>query len=378
MTVVSAYAKGFVRATRSPRMLFLLYAINFLLAVILALPLSRLFNQIAGNSMEWQVFMKDFDYNFFKAIFEDAGSAWTLLKAQIVWVAIIYLVINIFITGGILRTVNTNHFTVSTFFGGSGQSFFRFLGLDTLMLILHSLTVAAVIGGFSAIYDSALPKVESEQGLYWIVASGVFVYLILFLFLLMVSDFSKSYMELKGSFNFFKGFGKGMAYTFRHLFKSYTLYLLLMLVPVALTVVYFLVDDMVKTRTGTGILIMFFVQQAFIFSRVWTKIWCQSSQFKIFADDIVKDEALAVERTKIREQKKMAMQTAKEAEKVAKAEIEAAEDEAKSRAREAERKAQLAAQEAENNIQALEAEAQRKADEAAKEIKSQNAQTSQN
>ena len=63
-----------------------------------------------------------------------------------------------------------------------------------------------------SIISSVQATMESENTLYYIAISGFALHVLIFLIISMIGDYAKYYLVLDNSFNFLKGFWKGVKY----------------------------------------------------------------------------------------------------------------------------------------------------------------------
>jgi len=287
MNIAKAYIGGFQQSLRSPRMILILYTVNILTALILALPFMNTLKASFGHSGIVENLVNDFDYTTFSNLMFYSGEGIYAILAGIKWLVLAYFIISIFLTGGILRTLNKEKFSTSTFFAGSAYNFFRFLLLSVIMIITQIILALLVYIPMSLIIDSIYPSVSSEITLYYVVFIAIFIHLLLFLLAAMIGDYAKFYLVLEDSFNIFKGFWKGVRYVFTNFFKTYSLYFILFILPAAFMYLYLYLEKDIKMATGIGILIAFILQQVFIILRVILRVWVLASQLKIYSDDFI-------------------------------------------------------------------------------------------
>jgi len=271
-------------------MILILYAVNILTALILALPFMNTLKASFGYSGIVENLVNGFDYTTFSNLMFYSGKGIYAILAGIKWLVLAYFIISTFLTGGILRTLNKEKFTTSTFFAGSAYNFFRLLGLSAIMIITQIIFALLVYVPMSLIIDSIYPSVSSEITLYYVVFVAIFIHMLLFLLAAMIGDYAKFYLVLDDSFNIFKGFWKGVKYVFTNFFKTYSLYFILFILPSVFMYLYLYLEKDIKMATGIGILIVFILQQVFIILRVILRVWVLASQLKIYSDDFIKSK----------------------------------------------------------------------------------------
>ncbi|MCF6240015.1 MAG: hypothetical protein L3J74_01570 [Bacteroidales bacterium] len=288
MNIAKAYTKGFIQTAKYPRMWFILYFANLLMALLLALPIFSVLKSNFGHSDFFQQLLAGYDATVFNEFFYYYGDALSAITGGIKWLLLAYFLLSVFLTGGIIRTLNDDRFSTSSFFGGGAYSFFRYLGLSILVALIQIfflLVIAASVGGY---IGSHFSNFQSELTAYYIGIAAAVIYLFIFLIFSMVSDYGKFYLELNDSHNIFKAFWDGIKYVFKHFVKTLSLYLILLFLPAVVMYVYLYFEKDYKMATSIGILIVFLMQQAFIFLRVFLRTWILASELKIYDDDYLK------------------------------------------------------------------------------------------
>jgi len=292
MNILSAYSKGFGHAIRYPRMLLIIYAVNLIISLLVALPMKDVLNHTAGNSMMLTNLVKTYDSAALSDVTQASDMALSALRSQVLWAGFIYLLINIFFTGGILQTVSNRTFTVGTFFSGCGRNFFRFFFLGLVFLAVHAFFFAlvAIPTGFVLKAMSQNPNFN-ELVVYKVLTVAGAVYLFFLAYVFMANDYSKSFLVYRNSSNVVKAYSQGFRFVNRHFTKTYLLLLFLIAAPVAFVLLYFYVDVKVTAVSRFVIYLSFALMQFFVISRIWVRFWLLSSQYEMFADDYEKDLA---------------------------------------------------------------------------------------
>jgi len=287
MNIAKAYTKGFIQTAKYPRMLFILYFANILMALIFALPFFSVLKSSAGHSDFLNGLLQGFDYTVFSNLMYYSGKAFSAITGGIKWLMLAYFLLSVFLTGGIIRTLNDDKFSTSSFFGAGANSFFRFLGLSLIIVLVQIIFLLLIFVPVGMYIGKNFSGFQSELTAYYIGFSALGLYALIFLLISMIGDYGKFYLELNNSFNVFKGFWGGVKYVFKHFLKTYFLYLVLLFLPAVIMYVYLYFESDIKMATGVGILIVFLMQQAFILLRVFLRTWILSSQLMIYDDDFL-------------------------------------------------------------------------------------------
>ncbi|RLD68731.1 MAG: hypothetical protein DRI95_02165 [Bacteroidetes bacterium] len=287
MNIAKAYTKGFIQTAKFPRMLFILYFANILMALIFALPFFSALKNSAGNSDFLNGLLEGFDFTVFSNLMYYSGKAFAVLTGSIKWLVLAYFLLSVFLTGGIIRSLNDDKFSTSSFFGAGAHSFFRFLGLSLIIVLFQIIFLLLIFIPVGMYIGKNFSEFQSEITAYYIGFSALGLYALVFLLISMIGDYGKFYLELNNSFNIFKGFWGGVKYVFKHFLKTYVLYLILLFLPAVIMYVYLYLEQDIKMATGIGILLVFLMQQSFILLRVFLRTWILSSQLMIYDDDFL-------------------------------------------------------------------------------------------
>ena len=150
------------------------------------------------------------------------------------------------------------------------------------MLLFNILVAVLIYLPLVLIIKGAAKTVESESALFYIGLAGFLIHIFLFTILLMVSYYTKIRIVTEDSGKVFKPIFKSIRFVFSHFFNTFILILLLVVSLLILIGFFFFLNRVIGTSTGLTILIMFLVQQLFIFARIYIRIWAYSSQNELY------------------------------------------------------------------------------------------------
>lgn len=284
MKIPKAYFTGFNSAAKLKKMVTVIYAVILLLALVIAVPFhSALLNQ-AGNTMELQPLLKQFNFTVYADFMNSYGKIVKALIPAAIWMGMFYFLFTVFFTGGILNILkDENHkFSAVNFFSECGKYFFRYLRMGIYLLIVQILIGVIVFLPLSLILASNYETTLNEASLFYISVTGGIIYLLLFILVLIIGDYAKIILYDNDSKKVIKSIYTAFKFTSRHLFGTYLLYILILAVPVLLFAVYFWLDSAIGMVSGFTIFIMFLIQQVFIWLRVLVKVWFLGSELTFY------------------------------------------------------------------------------------------------
>ncbi|MEE9430948.1 MAG: hypothetical protein V3V16_07915 [Melioribacteraceae bacterium] len=282
MKIIKSYKQGFTKTLSLLGMTTLIYFFTLLIGMTIALPFKTALTKAIGFSMSPSILVSGFDYTIYEDFMRNYGDAIKPFIQIMLWVGLAYLIFSIFFAGGILNILQNenNKFSMKSFFEGCGKYFFRFLRLSGIVIILNIIIAFAVYIPLGMIFSSVFETVESEASLFYIGVGGVVIHLFFAILTLIISDYTKMKLVTEETTKVFRTFWQAIKFTVRHLFSTYTLYVMLMIFPVLLFIIYYFIEKSIGMTSGATILIMFLLQQIFIWLRQVSKVWNYSSQFQ--------------------------------------------------------------------------------------------------
>jgi hypothetical protein len=284
MNILQAFSSGFRRALSEWKMVFLLYAVNLLMALPLALAFQATLSSGLGMSMDSSHLMEGLDFSMMRDFLNLHRDGVAALLQQILWVLLVYMILNTFLAGGILTVVRGKKetFSASAFFGGCGTYFLRFLRLFLIfgvLLILILAILGSVLGAItSVIIDSATSEVTDV----WARVSMAVLLTLPLVLVIMVADYAKIIVVAQDEHSMLKTAWWSSRLVVRNLFRTFGLEVLMLLLPVALFALYVALDLSIGMSSGVTVLVMFVIQQLFIMSKAWTKVFFFSGELSLY------------------------------------------------------------------------------------------------
>lgn len=284
MKIFKAYSEGLKSAVQTIRMSVLIYSTIFVFAVILVMPFNSALSNQAGNTMALQGLLKHFNYTIYNDFMPSASKSINPLLQQAVWMGGLYFLFAVFFTGGVLRvlSIGERKFSIVNFLSGCGEYFFRFLRLGIYLLIVDLIIALAVFIPLTMLLSNNYETTQNEASLFYISLSGAFIFAVLIILVLIVGDYAKIILFKEDSRKVIRAIGRSAKFVFRHFIGTYALYLIILAGLVLSFVLYFILDNAIGMISGFTILVMFLIQQIFIWLRVLIKIWFLGSELSFF------------------------------------------------------------------------------------------------
>lgn len=284
MNVFRAFSSGIKRATREIRMSLLLYLLNLLAAAGLAFAFRSVASAGLDSSMSISELLGNLNFTVWQDFMVKNGGALSSVFNQIVWIALLYMAVNTFLAGGILSILREQDakFSLTSFSSGCGNYFFRFFRLFLvfgILLVLVAFLLIALLGAlFSAVTAEALSEVTAF--VWWIVVAVVFLFVMMLV--IMVEDYAKVIVVTSDARSMLRTAWRSAGFVFRHFFRAVGLQLLMLLIPIVLFAIYLWLDLSIGMASAGTILLMFILQQLFILSRVWARVFFFSGELYLY------------------------------------------------------------------------------------------------
>ncbi|WP_146624408.1 hypothetical protein [Larkinella arboricola] len=279
-------AGAFPLVLRSWRMVLWLYGVNFLMSLLVLLPAYATLRREMGTSLEYLKLLNGFDFTVYSDFRHSHGAATDSLLTVGFWLGLLYLLISVFFSGGMLRqlasaTDRRQTFQASWFLVASMQSFGRFFRLFLCVagFILLLSVVFLLLGGLGGL---ALSETLNEEELSYFALACLLLFGLSVLFTLCVGDYAKILLFRRNETHALPAFREAMRFVLSHVRAAFGNYLLLNGVGAICFAIYFLLDSWIVTGGWAAIALLFLIQQLFIFSRIALKVWALATATTVF------------------------------------------------------------------------------------------------
>jgi hypothetical protein len=269
--------QAFRRTAQNWQIVLFIFLVNFTLGLIVAFPSFNIIKAESEQSLAFEKLIKDFDFTVFYDFMHKNGKSMVSIIPVIFALSGFYIVLNIFFSGGILSqfTIRDN-FKLSEFLKNSFHYFFKFflLFLIQFVFVIISLMAAFVVFAFFGVIADG--KTEPTF-VAWMIFPSTFTFFFI-TFLLNVGDYSRILLHRDEFLNPWKAFWKATEYIFRN-FKTMQVHWAIVVVGFVLILAYLMLESTIGMTSDFRICLMFFIQQFFIFCRVFIRTWNLSNAF---------------------------------------------------------------------------------------------------
>ncbi len=284
MGIVRAFSSGFRRAISERRMVLALFVINFLTAVPIAMAFRGVLKSGLGSSMGGSQLMGGLDFTVLGDFLRVHSEELSAVIYQVSWALILYVLVNTFLSGGVLAGLrgNSSNSPMSEFFLGCGRYFARFFRLFflfgvVLVVLVPVLTFVLAMLSRVFIKDSTS---EITDFVFGIIQLALFVVPIMIL--LMIADYAKIAVVVNEETTMRKTAWRSVKFVFAHFFRTFGLELLMLLVPIILFAIYCFADLTIGMTTDLTIIVMLIIQQLFLVSRAWSKVFFFAGEMSLY------------------------------------------------------------------------------------------------
>jgi hypothetical protein len=271
---------------RSWRMVLWVYFVNFLVGLLVLLPAYATLRSEAGSSLDYLKLLNSFDYTVYSDFMQNSESAIDPLLAVGSWLGVLYLIISVFFSGGLLlyASPSAEHlrqaFRLSWFLSACVECFGRFFRL--FLIIAGILLVLAFVGLlFAALLTYSLSELLNEQSMIYLLLACFLVFAFFALLVICLGDYAKILLFRQDDTRAFLAFRQALRFVLAHFRTIFGYYLLLMSIGAGCFAIYFLIESWIVTSGWLAIILLFIVQQLFILSRVALKVWTLATAMQV-------------------------------------------------------------------------------------------------
>jgi hypothetical protein len=245
----------------------LVYLVELFIALLIGLQVMNAFEDGMGSSMELDMLMTGYDFTTISDFFRHHADVFNLILYQLKLLIPAFMVVNVFVTAGLLYAGEKEKPSWSVFWAGGTHFFVPFLANFLIYLLLFLLWTALCFIPATLLIPYFLESLACEIWLIRILSTIGLIYLLGVIILINGSMMSKS-MIISYSYKPFPAFKKGMLFSFRHIKESVQIFVFFLVMMLAMSFVYHLLVSTIAMQSWITILIVALVQQVTMFFRV--------------------------------------------------------------------------------------------------------------
>ena len=306
MSPLAAWIDGARRVVRAPAILLGVWALTLIVSVPLAFALRAMLAQHLGASLAADTAASGVNYDWMQEFAEQASGLGTTFKptiigfgavldnasalldaaprpAVIVGAASVYIVLWIFMAGGIIdRYARDRPTRAFGFFAGAGEFFFRFLRLALVQWLVYAVLFGAL---HPWLFDTLYPRITHEMSVErtaFLVRVGMYlVFGAMLAASTMIFDYAKVRAVVEDRRSMIGAIGAAAAFIRRNAGAAIALFLLNFASFIAALAVY----GLIARGSGRSALLMWLgvgAGQLYVLARLWIKLTFWASETALF------------------------------------------------------------------------------------------------
>ncbi len=267
MSSGNLFLQSFSLVQRQWRISSIVYFFQWCLAMTLGMQVYDVLNASIGHSLEIKQLLSHYDHTVLMDFLKVHGASITPLIGQLRWLLLAWLLFSVFMDAGLLYCISKKSALALDFWLGGASYFFSFLKISLLFLGMMLIWTGLIWGPVLIYLEPSLAYFPSEQYSVWLVILFLVLYILGLAELLIWSVLSRYILMDKGG-KIFHCLVSGR----RIMGKSKGRFLGVLLAfggaQIVLIALYWGLDAGIGMTSSAGILILFIIQQAFVFFRI--------------------------------------------------------------------------------------------------------------
>ncbi len=313
MTITEAFLKGISLASRHWKALLVVYVLNLLLAMSLAVPVYHAVDGALSQTESADRMAEGFDWLWYQE-FTASRDAGTDLSATIApwqsglaplmrnfegyvrgtlrgslppglaWVGIIYLLLTTLLTGGILGLFaeEGSRFTFRFFFDRAGRYFLMLAGILLVAQIFYWLLWNPLAGAHQGLVAAIRSEAATEWTPVLVDWVGVAIMMVLAFAIHMVMDYARIAVVAWERMGLVPSLLGALGFCLRNLRKTLGLFYLTTLLAIVIALLYALLVKLGGGASTMQLLVLLIVQQLFILGSIWIRMVYLGSQMAFY------------------------------------------------------------------------------------------------
>ena len=263
------------KATKQWKSILLIYGVQLVLGIIVAVIAYRQFNGAIGSSLELDRLANGFDRSIFSDMINKFPVIIEHIQSRFALMVVLFLLLSIFLHAGLLSNIRYGYYSIFKYFQNANIFFFKFLKVVLISLFFKIVVLAVIWVPFFMFIGDPLETFHSEKTLIFTVI-GLVILSVLFLIVIWlwsvlsryhIVDENRSLVSMKAGW--------------RLLISNFARYYLvgcgLILLHVIITWLYTSVVDDWGAETWFSVLALVIMQQLFSLIRIWIRAFGYSA-----------------------------------------------------------------------------------------------------
>lgn len=283
MSTFKIFAKGLRTAIRKMRLVFYLWLATVLFSLVITAPVYFLLAKDYSRSLagDWLyngptlLWLGDVIYKY-----KDVSPP---LVGWVVVPAFLFLVLLVFLNGGLLGRISVNErVNLPAFLGDGTRYFWRLFRVFFLTLLGYVLVLGILGRAFSALFEIWMKNASSEWSILTASLLKLLVFLLLYSVVKMFFDYVKVRLVVTESRKSLRAVVDNISFLGRRFFRAWGLFLLCGLVFVGLTILFWLGSRLLPAGGIFSLGLLFLWHQAYILGMSWVIVLFFSTAYEFF------------------------------------------------------------------------------------------------
>ncbi len=277
------FIKGLGTTNRKIMIAVYLWLINSAFSALIVAPLYFMFKGDFSRSLMGEKLLKGSDLLWLGDLLYKHRNNWPSLLGSLIVTSFLFLLLYIFLNGGILGSITSQEKKVcfSSFFSDCGKYFWRFLRVFLISIVSYAIIFLLLGKAISSLLKIWTKSASTEWPL--ILSSNLkfLLFILLFSLVRMFFDYVRIRLVVEKSRKAIRATLLTFSFLKKRFWKAWSLYL-----TIALISIFFLVIFLAVSSHFPGVMNLFLFsilwQQVYVFSRMWTKVLFFSTEFHLF------------------------------------------------------------------------------------------------
>lgn len=278
INIFAAYKEGLRLAWNDKKMLFWLYGFNLMFAYLLTIPVSMILTAALDQTTAADKVLEAFDITIFSTIFLTYGKGITLSRG-VITIGLVYLLMNIFFSGGILAVfVTGDRFKLSEFLSNCILYFKRFLRLFlfSIVFFIFILIINYLLSKICGIFTE---NSVTEHAYVYLLIFRMIIVGFLLMMVIMIFDYAKIMTIVNDFHRMYKTVKEAIIFIRMNFLKTTGLYFLYLITAIIFLVAYLFVESWLHISNGWLVLIFFIWSQLYMISKIWIRLSFYGGQY---------------------------------------------------------------------------------------------------
>jgi len=262
---------SFLTGLRFWKIVLLVYFLQLLLAVPLAMQVWHVLEASIGSSLQINKLLAGYDHTVFSDFLKVHGGSITPLIGQLRWVLLVWALASVFINAGVLSTLVNKTPTGSAFWSGGAMYFFRFAKIAGIFLLLVLLWTGVVLLPYLGNLMGHFETMATERtvlGYLALLAVGWFIGIIYFYNAAIIARTA----IVQYSLTTWQALKKGLGFNLGNFLKTTAIFLVFSGLQLLALAIYWWLEGKSGMVSQALIVVFFVLQQGLVWVRLMGRV----------------------------------------------------------------------------------------------------------